>query len=186
MPVGSEPSVNSGLCSRFRYWELVLVSLLIHKLPFYLLAPSDAIVLKKCCLLISIAVLMFALYANRRYFGVRVMIGGAIMNFVAIAANGGLMPVTPEARVLAQMRTIGQSVMGGVLPEGSGILLPVGQTRLRFFTDIIPVPAVHGVFSTGDVVMYVGALVLITQIVLALLRSSRRTEDRSSLAIPRT
>lgn len=159
--------IDAGTGFRFRYWWLVILSLLVHKLPFYLLAPSDGVILKKAALIVSLCVLLFALYKNARFLGARVMAAGTLLNVAAIIANGGLMPVTPEARILAEMPSVSRSVIGGVLPEGSGILLAAERTRLWFFTDIVPVRAIHGVFSIGDFLMYAGVLILIGQIIWA-------------------
>ncbi len=86
----------------------------------------------------------------------RILALGTVLNFAAIVANGGLMPVSPGARLQAGMTAIGQSGFGKVLPEGTGILLPVGQTNLWFLSDIIPSSLVGGVFSLGDVLIGVG------------------------------
>jgi len=55
------------------------------------------------------------------------------------------------------MPAIGESGFGKVLPEGTGVLLPVDQT------DIIPVSFVGGVFSPGDIVIGVGVIIFFVE-----------------------
>jgi hypothetical protein len=90
---------------------------------------------------------------------------GVLLNFVAVIFNAGLMPVTPEARLSAGMSSIGQTVIGGVLPEGSGILLTAEQTKLWLLTDIIPIEKLGAVCSIGDIIIMVGMIILGIQII---------------------
>jgi len=89
---------------------------------------------------------------------------GTLLNFIAIIVNGGLMPLSPEARQLAQMTPLDQSQLGMVLSEGSGILLPLGQTNLWFITDIIPAHHLGGVYSPGDILIALGFLFFLIEI----------------------
>ena len=146
----------------FDYWWLAIIALLIRRIPFAVFSPADFVSLKKAVLIISYLLLIFVLVKNWRFFSVRLILLGVTMNFIAIMANGGLMPVSPAARDLAGMLPVG---IGQVLPQGSGILLPLEQTRLWFLTDIIPVRAIYGIFSPGDAVMLGGLVLLIVEAV---------------------
>jgi len=86
---------------------------------------------------------------------------GTLLNFLAIIANGGLMPVSPEARLWAGKPTLGESGLGKVLPEGTGILLPIDQTNLWLLSDIIPINFIHIVISIGDILIAIGLLIFI-------------------------
>lgn len=90
---------------------------------------------------------------------------GTLLNFVAIVVNGGLMPVSPEARQLAGMTFLGPSQFGMVLPQGSGILLPISQTNLWFLTDIVPASHLGGVYSPGDVLIGMGIIIFLLEVV---------------------
>jgi hypothetical protein len=90
---------------------------------------------------------------------------GTLFNFVAIVANSGLMPVSSEARQLADMTFLGPSQFGMVLPEGSGILLPIDQTNLWFLADIIPASHLGGVYSAGDVLIIIGFIIFLLEVV---------------------
>lgn len=88
---------------------------------------------------------------------------GVLLNFAAIITNGGLMPVSPEARQLAQMIPLDPSQFGMVLPEGSGVLLPLNQTNLWFLTDIIPASHLGGVYSAGDILITMGFFIFLPE-----------------------
>jgi hypothetical protein len=75
------------------------------------------------------------------------------------------MPVSPEARQLADMTFLGPSQFGMVLPEGSGVLLPIDQTNLWFLTDIIPASHLGGVYSAGDVLIGMGFIIFLLEVV---------------------
>jgi len=150
---------------QIHYWWLVIVSLLIHRLPFFLYSPTEAVTFKKAAMIISYLILFFVLVRNWKIVGFRILLVGALLNFAAIAFNGGLMPVTPEARLSAGMSSIGRSAIGGVLPEGSGILLNSDQTKLWLLTDIVPIDKLGAVCSIGDIIMLVGMIVLLIQII---------------------
>lgn len=144
---------------------MLIVAMLIHRLPFLLYAPSEAVTLKKIAMIASYIILTFALLRNLKTSGFRLILVGVLLNFVAVIFNAGLMPVTPEARLSAGMSSIGQAVIGGVLPEGSGILLTAEQTKLWLLTDIIPIEKLGAVCSIGDIIIMVGMIILGIQII---------------------
>jgi hypothetical protein len=76
------------------------------------------------------------------------------MNLAAIGANGGVMPASPTASAIAGIPASDQFANSAVLTD----------PRLAWLGDIIPVPGpwpLGNVLSPGDVVLYVGALVLL-------------------------
>ncbi len=137
---------------------LIILAVLMQRMPFALSAPSSFVELKKALLFLSYVLLLWALSRNLHLWSMRILTLGTILNFVAIVANGGLMPVSPEARLQAGMTALGQSGFGKVLPEGKGVLLPIDRTNLWVLSDVIPVSLVGGVFSLGDAVIIVGLL----------------------------
>lgn len=137
---------------------LIILALFLQRIPFALSTPSSFVELKKALLILSYVLLLWALFRNLHLWSIRILLLGAFLNFAAIVANGGLMPVSPGARLHAGMTAIGEAGFGKVLPEGTGVLLPVDQTNLWFLSDIIPVSLVGGVFSPGDVLIGVGLL----------------------------
>lgn len=94
------------------------------------------------------------LVANRRVPGMWLIATGGTLNLLSIAANGGVMPVSPEA------------VAAAGLPADDGFAnsAVVADPHLAWLGDVIPVPAPWGlgnVLSVGDLVLYGGALVLL-------------------------
>lgn len=108
------------------------------------------------------------LWANRRVPGLMIIALGGISNFVAIAANGGVMPASRSALAMAGLEDE---------PGQFASSVSVGHAKLQFLGDIFAVPAswpVHNVFSVGDVCIVVGAFVLMHKL------------GRSALFRPRT
>jgi hypothetical protein len=93
---------------------------------------------------------------------------GGVLNFAAIAANGGVMPARPAALAAA-----GQDV-----GEGFSNSAPVADAQLAFLGDVFALPAglpLANVFSGGDVLIVVGALLL----------AQRVCGSASSASVPR-
>ena len=143
-------------------WVIIL-AVLLQRMPFGLSAPSSFVELKKALLVLSYVLLLWALSRNLHLWCMRILALGTVLNFAAIVVNGGLMPVSPEARLQAGMTAIVESGFGKVLPEGTGVLLPVEQTNLWFLSDIIPISLVGGVFSPGDVLIGIGLLIFVLE-----------------------
>jgi hypothetical protein len=149
---------------KFKYWWLVIIAMLIHRLPFAIFSPPEAVIIKKVAMITAYIILIFALLKNSKLFGICVILAGVLLNFAAIVFNAGLMPVSPEALSNANLSSIG-AVVGGVLPKGTGILLTVQETNLWWLTDIMPVRQLRLVCSVGDLIMLVGVFVLGIQII---------------------
>lgn len=92
---------------------------------------------------------------NRRVPGVLLIAIGGAMNFAAIVANGGVMPASPTALASAGMP---------LSETGFANSTAVAAPRLALLGDIWAVPAgwpLANVFSLGDVLLVVGAAVLL-------------------------
>ncbi|MCG0239867.1 MAG: DUF5317 domain-containing protein [Firmicutes bacterium] len=137
----------------FRHGWLVPLALACQFATF--LFPGT--VAARALMLGSYGLLGYALMANRRYPGVWLILLGVILNGVAIAANGGRMPVDVEAA-----RSVGlevASLEAGADPKHVAL---TPETRLPFLGDVIPVsPPVGRVISIGDIAILVGLFLLI-------------------------
>lgn len=94
------------------------------------------------------------LWVNRRVPGLAAITVGAVANALAIAANHGVMPASPWAT-----RTAGLAVT-----EGFSNSAVVHEARLLFLGDVFAIPAswpFANVFSAGDVLLVVGAAILL-------------------------
>jgi hypothetical protein len=92
-------------------------------------------------------------WSNRRIPCLWLLCLGGAMNLVAITANGGTMPARPAAEAAAGLTATG--------PSNSSVL---AHPHLAFLGDVFAIPAswpLHNVFSVGDVVLVVGACLLI-------------------------
>jgi len=108
------------------------------------------------------------LVSNRHLPGLKVVTLGTSLNFLAIIANRGTMPARPGA-----LRTAGI-----VLTHQFENSAPVRHAHLALLGDYFAVPAsfpLANVFSVGDVLIDVGALILI----LTVCRRTPVSEDRS-------
>jgi Family of unknown function (DUF5317) len=92
------------------------------------------------------------LWTNRRLPGVPIMTAGTLMNGLAIALNGGVMPDSAAA-----VRIAGLKAAGGFHNSAQ-----LAHPLLLWFGDIIPWPGpLPNVLSLGDCLIYVGTMVLL-------------------------
>ena len=108
-----------------------------------IMAPSLPTGLAKILHIASYFFILAFLVANRRYPGLKILTFGALLNFVAIAANGGTMPARAAA-----LRTAG--IGDSVRFANSAV---VADARVPFLGDVFAVPArfpLANVFSVGD------------------------------------
>ncbi len=114
--------------------------------------------------LTSYVALGVLLWLNRGAAGAEIIGLGLALNFLVIAANGGYMPVSPEA-LLAKGQSELAALPAGTILAGSKDILPGrADTRLWILSDIITVPWLplwQRAFSIGDVVLAAGLFVLV-------------------------
>ena len=87
---------------------------------------------------------------NHRSAGTLVIGVGGLLNLVAIAANGGVMPATRDA-----LEASGWEPTPGHFANSALVADP----HVQFLGDVFATPSwlpVHSVFSVGDVVIVVG------------------------------
>jgi hypothetical protein len=105
--------------------------------------------------LLSYGLLGAFAWSNRRLTGVPVVALGGLLNFTAIVANHGVMPTSPSAAA-----SLAHSTRAGDFANSAVQTHP----HLLFLGDIIPTPAswpIHNVFSIGDLVILLGAAILV-------------------------
>jgi hypothetical protein len=102
----------------------------------------------------SYAMLGAFAWSNRRIPGVPLIMAGGLANFIAIAANGGVMPADPDL-ALHVAREAGE----GFVNSGA-----VQDPHLLFLGDIFATPSswpLYNVYSIGDLLIVAGVLVLL-------------------------
>ena len=104
---------------------------------------------------VSYALAAAFLFVNRRISGFRIVALGAVLNVAPIVANGGVMPASPAAIERAgRAASTDKFVNSAATPDA----------HLALLGDVFAVPAGYplaNVFSVGDVVLVVGAAVVL-------------------------
>ncbi len=103
--------------------------------------------------LLSFVLLMAMVLLNRHKPGMWIAGLGVLMNFVVIAANGG-MPVLAGAAEVASGFTVTEPDLSGTFKH----VLLNEESRLTFFADVIPIRLVGigEVISLGDIFLALG------------------------------
>ncbi len=108
-------------------------------------------------------------WANRAQIGMAVLVVGAICNFAAIAANGGVMPASASALETAGLQTEEDF-------QNSGF---VEDANLAFLGDIFAIPEGRpfaNVFSIGDILLVLGGGYVIHRGSASILFPNRRRD----------
>jgi hypothetical protein len=124
--------------------QIVIISLL----------PAGSAGLHEAVHMGSYALLGGFVWSNRRVPGVPLIMLGGLSNFIAIAANGGVMPADPEVAV-----HVAREAGEGFVNSGA-----VQHPHLLFLGDIFATPTswpLYNVYSVGDVLIVLGVLVLL-------------------------
>jgi hypothetical protein len=115
-------------------------------------APEGHPALHKAVHLATYGLLGVFLWSNRRLPGVRIIGTGTLLNALAIAANGGVMPATATAERLAGLH----------LRAGFDNSAHLAHAHLIWLGDVIPWPGpLNNVLSVGDCLIYLGTMVLL-------------------------
>jgi hypothetical protein len=156
--LGGRPAHLSEL--QLRWNPLIFASLLIQLVLFTGLAVPAPVV--TMAYLGSGGLALAWLFRNLMIPGIVWITAGGLSNFVAIAANGGRMPVDPG--LLAQTRGAAyvRALAAGQVTSNSSIA--DHHTRLRWLSDQILIPPpwpLPTVLSVGDVLIALGVIWLI-------------------------
>ena len=147
-------------------WVSVPVVLIQAAFVAFVPAGSSAAGWGRPLLLAGTCTVMLAfLFLNFRIPGTRLLFVGALLNVLVMLANGGYMPVTPEALVRSGHEGEVIARDGSLFVRGSkDIVLEAEDTRLGFLSDVIGIPEewpFSATFSIGDVFIGFGAGALI-------------------------
>ena len=117
------------------------------------LLPAGSHALHRVVHIASYVALGAFAWCNRRIAGVAIAALGGLLNFIAITANGGVMPADKDA-----IASLPQAAKGDF--ANSQVL---AHPKLQFLGDVFATPPswpLHNVFSIGDVVLLIGVAVL--------------------------
>jgi hypothetical protein len=145
----------SGLAEHeFRRGGLAVAALVVQVLIISIL-PHGVAGFSKEIHLATYLLLGAFLVANRHIPGLLVIAAGGALNFAAILTNGGVMPADPNAIAAAGITQISADFANSA---------PAGGAPLGFLGDVFHTPAwlpIHNVFSVGDLVIVLGAFLLL-------------------------
>jgi hypothetical protein len=111
------------------------------------------------------------LVANRKIAGMWIVAAGAGLNLLAILANGGVMPASAHAERVAGIATNAHDFANSAA---------LAHPRLLFLGDILAVPKAlpaANVYSIGDVLIAIGAIVVVHALCGSHLRRARRSSQ---------
>jgi hypothetical protein len=139
----------------FRWGWLIALGMILQlslfSTPIGQVLSEDA---AKVAYIVSNVMVLVAVAANLAIRGLILVFLGGLSNLIAIVANGGSMPVSPDAlQALSRLPESGYS---------NSVL--VADPRLVPLTDIFAMPSwvpAANVFSVGDVLIGVGAAIVI-------------------------
>jgi hypothetical protein len=133
-------------------------------------------------MVISYVLLLEFVLFNLSRPGIAVIGIGLLMNFLAIAANEGMMPITPET-LLRTGSIPSDAIFGEWVPGTKDILLERDDIRLYFLTDRLvwdPISNVIRAFSIGDVVIAAGVVVTLVDLFAPRIRRlPKKTAERT-------
>jgi len=152
-----------------RHGWVALVALGIQLVIVYARLPEGSGLWNPRMLLLaaSYALLMMMVVLNRHLPGMWMIGVGLAMNLAAMMANGGWMPVSPEALERAGLGHLAELAAPGVAPElgarvigSKDIVLTHQEARIWMLGDVFVLPQPVGVvFSVGDVLLALGAFI---------------------------
>ena len=161
---------------------LAVLALAIQIVAVYGAKDDGRLYLQQRALVVSSLLLLPIVWRNRRFPGLALIGLGLALNLAVMVANGGFMPITPEAVARIKHGHLIVHLDGVARMSGSkGIVLPREETALWALSDIFVIPPpfpVASAFSLGDALVAVGAFVLLQRAMVVI--PSRSPEPRPS------
>jgi hypothetical protein len=168
VPADAKPTVSTRRLYfpevNLRFPVVALLAILLQLIAIFFDLGSD--LPHRILFLTSYVLLIGFVIANWRRPGIVILGAGLLLNFIVIAANGGLMPTTPE--VYAKFSWPEHMVIGHHVPGSKDIVLERPDIHLWFLGDRFrwDVQTAVRVFSIGDVIIVVGLIVTLAELLL--------------------
>lgn len=133
---------------------------------------------RRAVLFVTTPLLVLMALAFRRYTGAWLIAIGITLNFIPMAAHGGLMPIALEAiEASGYYPHITEANIGHQLANSKDIVLYASDVRFAWFSDRYPV-SVPGygpnIYSLGDFILFAGAAIAMVEAVVAAIRPDWR------------
>lgn len=141
--------------------EIAFIAFLPQALAFFLPQSGQLISQQLAAWILPISLGLLVLFAwfNRHIQGFGLLGLGLLLNLLVIAANGGLMPISPETLAIVH-GPLSQQAIDVRVSGTKSIVLPVEETRLEWLADRFTVPdqlPIQFAYSLGDVFLAIGA-----------------------------
>jgi hypothetical protein len=153
---------------KFRSWWVVPLTALVQSALIRLPHPDSRLApwhLRPLAMIGLYIVLGSVIWLNRQLPGMRVVLVGIALNLLVIAANGGYMPVPPEALIRIGVIEAAHPMPSGSIVFGSkDVVLPSQQALFWILGDILVIPEPFPwptAMSIGDVLLAVGIFLFI-------------------------
>ncbi len=152
---------------RIQWWPLLVLAVVLqaYAVGHWATDSLGPIPLRSGSFVATHVLILGVAAVNFRLAGFRLVILGAAANLAALLANGGLMPVSAEARVaIGHQATVDALATGTAVMGSKGVVLPAAQANLWILTDIFVLPPpfpLPAVASVGDVLVALGVGFLI-------------------------
>ena len=118
--------------------------------------------------MLAVNALLFPfLLANRTNWGTGLITLGLALNVAVMAANGGLMPVSPSIIAEVGRHEVPDLELHEHVPGTKNVLLERSGTRLTVLSDSILIDAprpLRKAVSVGDLFIFIGVIVVFVQI----------------------
>ena len=152
----------------FRLWWVIPLMAILQSILIRLTHPPNRLEwwrLRPLMMTISYIILWAVVWLNRQLPGMTMVLVGTALNLLAIAANGGYMPISPDAlaRIAAGL-TAYQVPLGNVVLGSKDVLLSPPQSLFWMLGDILVVPEPFPwptAMSIGDLFLAVGIFLFI-------------------------
>jgi len=156
------------------------LALAIQIVAVYWATGARYLYLQRGALVVSGLLLLPVIWRNLHSPGLALIGLGLALNLAVMVANGGFMPITPEAVARIGHRHLIVHLDGLERMSGSkGIVLPREETALWALSDIFIIPPplpLASAFSLGDVLVAVGAFIFLQRTMVG--TSPRSSEPR--------
>ena len=139
---------------RLAWAPLIVLGMVVQLLLFSSPVGNALGVLAPIAYVLSNVAVLVAVAANFAIPGLQLVLAGGVSNLLAIVANGGYMPVSPDT--LAAMGRLPKVDYSNSAPRDAVALAPL--------TDLFAMPAwvpLANVFSVGDLLVGLGAAVAV-------------------------
>lgn len=162
---GKISNISSG---EIRGWYFIIASFLIEFTAVYLAAKGVKLIIDGISFihLLSYVLLFFGLFMNFDKYSFWIITAGVFLNFIVIMANGGQMPISPEALSSAGLyKNMADIAEGRIITH----TLINETTRFKILADILALPKFYPrpkVYSLGDILMALGIFIYIQQLML--------------------